>query len=355
MVVQPSLKEARNLSLDIARIIAILAVIMIHVSSDFVTQFPPFSPEHVWGNIFDSLSRIAVTFFLMISGSLLLDERKPISLRNLYFKKIVNLLFLLFFWSLIYAIVNTIIYSNIDGTPISIDRIIKEFILGHFHLWYFYMIVGLYAITPFLRAFTKKASPQLVLIFIIFSIFSQFSKPIIGLVTVYLPDFKIAETFIDSFYLQFFSGFTSYYLIGWYVVHVGFDKIKRICIYVIGILSLIAVILLVFFTNQSVLLYTELDLLVLLYSLALFVLINKLKLKYSMQNKLHRLIKLISKLSFDMYLIHVAIFSLLFYFVPYSSLPALYMLMVWIVTAIVSFGISYGISKIPFVKKIIRV
>ena len=56
----------RNFSLDIARIVAILAVVMIHCSANFVSYYQPFSNEFVIGNLFDSVSRIGVPLFLMI-------------------------------------------------------------------------------------------------------------------------------------------------------------------------------------------------------------------------------------------------------------------------------------------------
>ena len=73
----------RNYSLDIARIVAIMAVAMIHCSANFVIHFNLFSTEFILGNIFDAASRVGVPLFLMISGALFLDERKDITLKSM--------------------------------------------------------------------------------------------------------------------------------------------------------------------------------------------------------------------------------------------------------------------------------
>ena len=68
--------EDRKTSLDIIRIIAVCAVIMVHTCDYFLNNYNPSTSEFVFGNIFDSLSRIGVPLFVMVSGALMLDEKK---------------------------------------------------------------------------------------------------------------------------------------------------------------------------------------------------------------------------------------------------------------------------------------
>lgn len=70
--------------LDVLRVIAIAAVIMIHVSASFV-NFYNSSLDFALGNIFDSISRLAVPIFLMISGALMLNEEKEFNCKKGYF------------------------------------------------------------------------------------------------------------------------------------------------------------------------------------------------------------------------------------------------------------------------------
>ena len=75
---QALLKQQRKSYLDLARIIGALAVVMVHVSADFVVYSPKGTLGYTAGCIFDAVSRIGVTFFVMISGVLMLDEEKEL-------------------------------------------------------------------------------------------------------------------------------------------------------------------------------------------------------------------------------------------------------------------------------------
>ena len=62
--------------LDNSRIIAILAVVFLHVSAGVVTE-SVIGTESWWvGNLYDSLVRWCVPVFVMISGAVLLDHSK---------------------------------------------------------------------------------------------------------------------------------------------------------------------------------------------------------------------------------------------------------------------------------------
>ena len=55
-----------NKSLDIIKTVAIITVLMTHISASFVILFPVSSPEFIWGNIIDSLSRIGVALIFLL-------------------------------------------------------------------------------------------------------------------------------------------------------------------------------------------------------------------------------------------------------------------------------------------------
>ena len=146
-------KKDRDFSLDFIRFFAVLAVVMIHISAEFVVSYPSHSLEFFVGNIFDALSRIGVPLFVMISGSLMLKEEKQISLKQIFFKYILNIVIVLVAWSALYAVIWGIIIPYLYQSPISIQDIFKRFIYGHYHMWYLYMIIGLYSVTPHLTIF----------------------------------------------------------------------------------------------------------------------------------------------------------------------------------------------------------
>jgi surface polysaccharide O-acyltransferase-like enzyme len=67
------------------RIIAICAVVMIHISAEFVNAFPNGTFDFVCGNILNSLSLFAVPIFFRISGALMLNEDKKVTTRKILY------------------------------------------------------------------------------------------------------------------------------------------------------------------------------------------------------------------------------------------------------------------------------
>lgn len=173
----------RNLSLDMVRLVAIAAVIMIHISAGFVMKNEIGSSEFVWGNIFDSVSRIGVPLFIMTSGALMLDSRKQVTIKEIFYRRLPKILILLLIWSILYAVMYKIMIPMIKVGGGRIDFNIKTFIidiaLGHYHLWYLYMQAGLYVAVLFLRTLAVKKNQNLVLIYLLISALFQFTIPII--------------------------------------------------------------------------------------------------------------------------------------------------------------------------------
>ena len=193
----------RNSSLDITRIIAVLAVISLHISADFVTEYDVFSKEFMVGAFFDSISRIGVPLFVMISGSLMLDENKNITIKSIFSKNIKTLFGLLIFWSVLYCVLYNIALPLIIGEPLNVSDIITSLTEGHYHIWYLYMIIGLYLATPFFRAFVKKENKQTVLLFIIIALVTQFTLPMLNGMTLIWEDMAYLTNFINQFDLGF--------------------------------------------------------------------------------------------------------------------------------------------------------
>lgn len=94
-------KDSRNLSvkqkserviyLDSLRILAVFAVIVLHVAA---SNFYSVSVESIRWKIFnvaDSCCRFAVPILFMISGSMFLDKKRDFSIRKLYLKNILRI------------------------------------------------------------------------------------------------------------------------------------------------------------------------------------------------------------------------------------------------------------------------
>lgn len=346
-------EPARILSFDLARIIAVLAVIMIHISGWYVYAYERGSAEFLLGNLLDSMSRIAVPIFLMISGALMLDETKEVSIGKLLGKNIKTIALLFVFWSLFYVLTDCIIDPLLRGNPLDLKEIVTSLIEGHYHMWYLYMIIGLYLITPFLRCFVSKANKNLVLLFIGISLVVQFSQPLIRELAFFYPSAQYVNEILEMFHLDFFCGYTTYYLAGWYIYHVGFDKKwQKTALYAVSAIGLIMTILYVQKTKDYPNAYDQMNVFVFGYSIGAFHLINNLKIKED--NKFVKPLTVLSNLSFGVYIIHPFFQSAFEKLVPYNDMPVLYIFANFITISVLSFATSYVMSKVPVLKKLVR-
>ena len=171
-------KNKRIYSFDVMRIMAVCAVIMIHTSAAFVTSRDN-ATAFLWGNFFNSISRFAVPMFLMMSGALMLNEDKEISTRKIL-KSAWNFFVLLVIWSVIYSAGYNIIKPIVFHEPISITTIIKTAFHGHYHLWYLFVLIGLYILTPILRLFIKRENAKLIRNYLLFFVIIGFCVPFVN-------------------------------------------------------------------------------------------------------------------------------------------------------------------------------
>lgn len=347
------MKQERTLSLDITRIAAVLAVVMIHTSAGFVTSYDLGTREFLWGNLFDSASRIGVPLFVMVSGALMLDEDRKVSVTSLLRKNIKNIGLLLAFWSALYCGIYNILFPLSRGESLHWKQIAQSFVMGHFHLWYLYMMIGLYLITPFLRELVTVKNKHLLVLFFVISLLTQFSQPIFSEAAVLWGTSLDAVTFVKKFHLEFFGCYTAYYLLGWYLTHIELRKKWRRLIYLAGALSLAATILYVRATGDYSNGYEYGNLFIFLYSAAVFTALNCEK-KWEWNDRLKNMAAVLSRLSFGVYVVHPIFLRRYERLFAYTEGPLLYLLAWFGAVTALSFGVCFAASKIPLVKKLIR-
>lgn len=140
---------------DILRFVAIFAVVVLHISARALVKAHPYSPVWWSGNLLDSLSRWSVPVFVMISGALLLGTSKTESVSAFLKRRFSKILIPFFFWSGIYLLFRwRILHEKLDAVTI-LQNLTKE--PAFYHLWFMYVILGLYLITPLLRLLLKAA------------------------------------------------------------------------------------------------------------------------------------------------------------------------------------------------------
>ncbi|KMN20314.1 acyltransferase [Pseudomonas weihenstephanensis] len=187
------------------KLIACFLVILLHVSAD---QAMKFGAGWWASNIYDSLSRVCVPIFLMISGALLLKKSEPLG--RFIKKRFIRIFPPLLFWSAFYTW--WLYYNGVDVSGWAL-RILTE--PAMYHLWYLYAIVGLYALVPILRRFYNGSTmPEklwaLSLWIIVGSIW-----PAVSILTSPQSCAAITPTKTAAFYhLSTFGGYAGFLLLG---------------------------------------------------------------------------------------------------------------------------------------------
>lgn len=153
--------------LDNSRIIAIFAVVFLHVSAGVVLG-NDVGTEYWWvGNVYDSAVRWCVPVFVMISGALLLDPNKQEDLGVFYTKRLSRILIPIIFWSAFF-LAWAFLKGVVKGNELTVVDLAKMLLSGtpHYHMWFLYMIISLYLFTPFFRKVVAHSSKKELLVFI---------------------------------------------------------------------------------------------------------------------------------------------------------------------------------------------
>lgn len=350
----------RQYRLDYLRVFASIAIILLHVCCQNMAYVELAGTEWNIYNIGNALSRWGVPVFVMMSGALFLPREIPTKI--LYKKYILRMAIAYVVWSAFYALatpIGKVIFS--EGYQLSATEIFGNFISGAVHLWFLPMIIGLYMCIPLIKKLTEN--DKLIKYFLLLSLVFCFIKTQLDLVSSTLLQgtaLSIAENFktlFGNFNITLVMGFTSYFVLGFYLNKTELTRKKRFIIYALGIIGFILTILLNLFASKNAgktteTFYSANSLNVLLMSVGVFVWF-----KYNAKGTktLNKLIVKLSKYSFGAFLIHIFIIQILTIFGIQSTSfhPVLSVPAITIFTAVSSYLISFILNKIPVIKKYI--
>ena len=340
--------------LDSLRTLAVLGVIVIHVSSPLVNMTWGKNMPYWWiGNVVDSAVRFAVPVFLMLSGATLLG--KEYNLSEFYKRRFSRVLVPFLFWLVVYWIYRWAMLS-VKTQPHDFQAILswgwnlflKEGVSKHF--WYIYMIVFIYLFIPFINKGLKKlnmsAVSNLMLLWVVVTFLLK-SVPL----NMYSWSGNYGSKFLGYF---LYSG---YMVFGFYLYYLPTNpaKIRPLAALIFGISVAISAVSTWFFSTKShhldLSMYSYLSVNTMIQSIALFMWIKGSSIKNKTISQIN---SWISNHSYGIYLVHILVISVLFdngiywkFTHPLLSLPLLTLLVL-----IISFGVIFVLRKIPFGKYI---
>jgi len=326
------------------RVIATFSVVLLHVSAHYVIKFGEIDLSG-WriANVIDSITRFCVPVFVMISGAVLLGKDEGL---GIYLGKRLKRIILPFlFWSVVYVIY----YNNqwIGRYPphVILKITVLEIFKGAaFHLWYVFMILGLYLFVPILRKWTIAYRENEIVFFLII----WFLTCTIGIWPMeFLPKIEII----------YFSKYIGYLVLGYYLSRIELNNPRRVvALSVVSIAVGIAITAgltghLSVKENQFIKqYYSYLSPNVILVSTGVFLLCRVCL------NRSNDLIKSIDSHSFGMYLAHILVLKTIKYFIQdtaYITQPFYLLGYIFIISALTfftSYVLILTLSKIPYLR-----
>ncbi|MEG1878557.1 MAG: acyltransferase family protein [Pseudoflavonifractor sp.] len=344
---------------DLLRCVASLAVIFLHVCGAAFGDFAIGSGGWNVLNLFDGLVHWCVPIFVMLSGMFLLDPKKALPPLSLL-RHLLRILVALLFWGMVYALADFLLAGGSLSAP-SMLSCLKSVLWGntHYHLWFLYTILGLYLITPLLRAFVRGASRSdfhycFLLIFLFCSVL---------FLALRLRPSQTASAWLRScLYLgelaQIGLCYVGYYLAGYYLKNFTLGRLAEFIIYLLGIFGAVVTV----WGNRALSLHSGWANLefynynapnVVFMAVAVFVLFRYL-LGVSEERGRRRSVSAVAKVSFGIYLVHELFLMLLKEWGISAATvltPALSVPLIALGVFAASFAVAWLLSKIPFLGK----
>ncbi len=338
--------------IDLVRVFAVFQVVLVHLSYVIFFKEAPLTPNWRAANFYDSFSRMGVPLFFMVSGYLLLGKSESIA--DFFRKRFMKVGIPTLFWSVAYLLWSVKAYTNGSMNPLGVIlSMLKAIYTGNveIHLWFLYILIGIYLVVPILRVYASTASRQNLTYFIamwfLASPLLELAQRVIGFQTALI--------------IPVVTGYVGYFVMGYWLADVKLGSRGRV-LSALG--CIIAIVVTYFGTNIlsadaapiDTYFYSYFSPPTVLASLCGFLLLKDLG-----QNlgKASQIVRTVSATSFGIYLIHIFVVELLrkgdLGFRLYSWMaPSVYMIpLTALVVFVLSFMIVFVMQKIPALKMLV--
>jgi len=335
--------------IDYLRVLAILAVITIHVTGHYYGKFGDIDQISWWfSNVVNSASRFAVPLFVMISGVVLLG--KTTSTWEFYSKRGFRIFPAIIFWSLFFLAFDFFQEMDFDNLFWMVKIGLFSEGKAYYHLWYLSMYVCLMFFVPFINQFINGEKPTYSDLSILMLLFVSFFT----LNTIAIGATEIIDINIGWF--KVFPWYIGYFILGYYLdkyahrINVGSSVILAVLI----IILIIAGALLNFYAVtkgilQDFFVFNNTALPVFIITALIFLLVKKNE-RYFKENKL---ITSLSEASFGMYLIHPFYLYFLRKLLPeYNEHGVIYVPVTIILTLVLSYCSIHLLRRYSVFRKV---
>lgn len=357
--INSNLAVMRNPAFDLLRVISLVGVIVMHVTSGIVEGVFSTNTDYLVKLIYNAPFHYGVPIFVMISGALFLAPGREINIKRLWKHNILRMIIVYFVWSTIYGLYDYMQYKA------SWKYIVWEIVNSRDHLWFLPMIIGIYAIVPILSTWIKNSSKKEIEYFIGLFLILQVICETIKVLP--LPEITVYILALRN--IQLVCSYVGYFVLGYYIIHIGIAQKRIKLIYVLGVLGAVmsvgATIGLAAYTKVTGFgIVDSFSILTFFWVIALFVWVNRLFDKNSClifeerdssiephNSKINVVWAELGKDSFGAYLCHIAVIEILMS-IGFSadSIPVVIGIPVYVIVIyIISSFIAAIIRRIPFI------
>ena len=240
------MQHNRVVWLDVTRLVAMFTVVCCHCADPF-NFYPGEPPAEIpfWGQIYGALLRPCVPLFVMITGALLLPVREETSV--FYQKRISRVFWPFLIWSVLYCLFpwftkllglshevileffpyagEKVLEQSFSNSLEFIAQIPFNFMNTDVHMWYIYLLIGLYLYLPIFSAWVEKASERSKRWFLV----AWMATTLLPYYYEYVNPYIWGGCAWNHFpMLYYFAGFNGYLLLGHYLRHTEWSLSKTL-------------------------------------------------------------------------------------------------------------------------------
>lgn len=340
--------KVKETYIEFLRIFATLFVLLDHVAIAGVNYFSNSitKADKIAGYFIRNISHFSVPIFIMITGYLLLNPNKDVTYKKIR-QYILRIVVVLFTFGTAFAWME-LLFTDKTLTLAQPFIAIYNVVIGNGwdHMWYLYVLIGLYLITPMLRSFVKYSTQNDIKYILIVSIVFLSLLPMIN----NLLNIKIGFT------LPISTIYPLYYILGYYI---GTSKkeINNSLIYMSIIIPTIIIIcstiIAINYNNTIIMTLSDYySICIVILSIGLF-LLGKKNSKWT-DKSYNKVVKVLSRTSFGIYIIHMVFINIIYKVLklnPFTNI--LNFIIISLLVTGLSFISSYIMTKIPILNKYI--
>ena len=337
----------RNIKLDILRILAALGVVALHVSSEYIDILPVAGVGFNIAVFINSLTRFAVPVFVMISGELFLDTKKEITVKKIWLHNVLRLFVIYLIWSYGYYVFQSLYIWKFDFYRHGLVRTVTGIVYATNHLWFIWMIIGLYILTPVIKTWLKSADEKNIRYFIDVFFFFQ----IIRMTLTILVNKSLTDKMSELVTITEVSGYIGYYVLGYYLANYKINRNLRTALFVmlpvgIALNFICAAILSKADGAYNPGIYDSFGVFTFLNCIALYLLVDKMSGKIK---KGKAFIINLSKDTLGVYLVHIMLLEVIKrqFGLDFTGNSTISIIIITIVLFVIASGIAALLRRIP--------